>query len=110
MTWAGPLATAALVVVACSGELALEEVADGVEFEPHAATITATTAPIMTGSAFDLVEFVLKKRFLPNGAFTMEKKLTRVTVRNRSRCWRGNGTCPSLTITRAGSRYGRRSQ
>src|SRR5215212_9614981 len=62
MIWAGPLATAALVVVACSGELALEEVADGVELEPHAATIAATTAPIMTGSAFDLVEFVLKKR------------------------------------------------
>jgi hypothetical protein len=56
MICAGPLAAP---VVACPGEAALEELADGVEFEPHAPTIAAmTAAPITIGNALDLVEFV----------------------------------------------------
>jgi hypothetical protein len=50
----GPLAAA--LVVADAGEAALDELADGVEFEPHALTIAATTTPPRTiGSALDLV-------------------------------------------------------
>jgi hypothetical protein len=54
MICAGPLAAA--LVVADADEAALDELADGVEFEPHAPTIAATTTPPNTiGSALDFV-------------------------------------------------------
>jgi hypothetical protein len=50
----GPLAAA--LVVADADEAALDELDDGVEFEPHAPTIAATTTPPNTiGSALDFV-------------------------------------------------------
>ena len=53
---AAELGPAEAVVAAELGEVAVDEEADGVEFEPHAPTIAATTAAaIVTGSAFDLV-------------------------------------------------------
>jgi len=63
MICAGPLGAAlviAALVEAGFAEVALEaaalvELADGVELDPHAATIAATTAPITIGSAFALV-------------------------------------------------------
>lgn len=59
MIWVGPLA-AALDVADPAGaaldEVAPDELADGVEFEPHAPTIAATTTPPITiGNALDLV-------------------------------------------------------
>jgi hypothetical protein len=59
MICVGPLA-AALEVADPAGaaldELALDELADGVEFEPHAPTIAATTTPPTTiGRALNLV-------------------------------------------------------
>jgi hypothetical protein len=74
MIWAGPVAAA--LVVACPGEVALEELADGVEFEPHAPTIAATTAaPITIGSALDLVVFVSTIMFrLPPDAVAVSGK------------------------------------
>jgi hypothetical protein len=54
MICAGPLAAA--LVVADADEAALDELADGAEFEPHAPTIAATTTPPITiGSALALV-------------------------------------------------------
>ena len=60
MICAGPLAAALVVADADDAALdALDELADGVEFEPHAPTIAATTTPPNTiGSALDLVVFV----------------------------------------------------
>ena len=79
------------MVAAGPGEVAVEEEADGDEFEPHAPTIAATTAAaIATGSTFDLV--MLAMVFcLPTGAFTVRskcqthttlQKLTYVRLRN----------------------------
>jgi hypothetical protein len=64
MICAGPLAAA--LVVADADEAALEELADGAEFEPHAPTIAATITPPNTiGSALDLVVFVPTMTFRP---------------------------------------------
>jgi hypothetical protein len=46
------------------GEAGLEEVPDDVEFEPHAPTIAAITAPaIVTGSSFDRVMLAINLAF-----------------------------------------------
>jgi hypothetical protein len=64
MICAGPLAAA--LVVADADEAALDELADGAEFEPHAPTIAATTTPPNTiGSAFDVALLVPTMTFRP---------------------------------------------
>ena len=88
---AAELGPAEAVVAAGPGEVAVEEEADGVEFEPHAPTIAATTAAaIVTGSAFDLVILMMMlppydwgvhgEKQIPNSHETT--KLTDIGLRN----------------------------
>jgi hypothetical protein len=83
------------------GEVALEEVGDDVEFEPHAATIAATSAAaIVTGSSFDLVVFAMMLR-LPNRAFTVRSKcLTHARLRKLTYLRLRNCKCAGMKTVR----------